>query len=90
VRGTDTGRGPLAAARRTAATAVPLLAGAIRHAERVALAMDARAFGAHRTRTERTISRWRTRDTVFVVAYWLVAAAVFVVVPLVASGAAGA
>jgi hypothetical protein len=32
---------------------VPLLAGAIRHAERVALAMDARAFGAHPDRTER-------------------------------------
>lgn len=82
VRGTDPGRGPIAAIRRTAATAVPLLAGAIRHAERVALAMDARAFGAHPTRTERTISRWRVRDTVFVLVYWVVAAAVFVLVPL--------
>ena len=44
-------------------TAIPLLASAIRHAERVALAMDARAFGAHPTRTERTLSRWRARDT---------------------------
>ncbi|MGX5696812.1 energy-coupling factor transporter transmembrane component T [Agromyces soli] len=83
VRGTDPGRGPIAAIRRTTATAVPLLAGAIRHAERVALAMDARAFGAHPTRTERTLSRWRVRDTVFVIAYWVVAAAMFVVVPIV-------
>lgn len=82
VRGTDPGRGPVAAVRRTVATAVPLLAGAIRHAERVALAMDARAFGAHPTRTERTVSRWRVRDTVFVCAYWLAAAAVFVLIPV--------
>ncbi|SFR83005.1 energy-coupling factor transport system permease protein [Agromyces sp. CF514] len=77
VRGTDAGRGPIAAVRRTIGTAIPLLASAIRHAERVALAMDARAFGAHPTRTERTISRWRVRDTVFVVAFWAVSAAVY-------------
>ncbi len=39
--------------------------------------MDARAFGAHPTRTERTISRWRTRDTAFVLCFWLVSAAIF-------------
>ncbi|GAA1829767.1 energy-coupling factor transporter transmembrane component T family protein [Agromyces salentinus] len=77
VRGTDAGRGPVAAVRRTIATAIPLLASAIRHAERVALAMDARAFGAHATRTERTISRWRVRDTAFVVAFWVVSAAIY-------------
>jgi energy-coupling factor transport system permease protein len=66
VRGVDHGRGPGAWFRRTIGLAIPLLAGAIRHAERVALAMDARAFGAHPTRTERTISRWRVRDSVFV------------------------
>jgi energy-coupling factor transport system permease protein len=49
--------------------AIPLLASGIRHAERVALAMDARAFGAHPTRTERVVSRWRVRDTVFVVLF---------------------
>ena len=54
VRGTDGGRGPFAAVRRAVGYAIPLLASAIRHAERVALAMDARAFGAHPTRTERT------------------------------------
>ncbi|WP_082462407.1 energy-coupling factor transporter transmembrane protein EcfT [Agromyces sp. Leaf222] len=77
VRGTDAGRGPIAAVRRTIGTAIPLLASAIRHAERVALAMDARAFGAHPTRTERTISRWRVRDTVFVIAFWAVSVAIY-------------
>lgn len=77
VRGMDHGRGPIAWFRRTIGLAIPLLASAIRHAERVALAMDARAFGAHATRTERTISRWRARDTVFVVLVWAAAAGVF-------------
>lgn len=77
VRGTDGGRGPVAAVRRTISYAIPLLASAIRHAERVALAMDARAFGAHPTRTERTISRWRTRDTLFVAAFWITAVAIY-------------
>ena len=79
VRGADHGRGPIAALRRATGYAIPLLASAIRHAERVALAMDARAFGAHPTRTERTVSRWRARDTVFVVAFQLVSTAIFVV-----------
>nr|WP_249268500.1 ATP-binding cassette domain-containing protein [Microbacterium sp. JB110] len=56
---------------------VPLLASAIRHAERVALAMDARAFGAFPTRTERHPPRWRVRDTVAVVVGLVVTAAVF-------------
>jgi energy-coupling factor transport system permease protein len=76
-RGTDGGRGPVAAVRRTISYAIPLLASAIRHAERVALAMDARAFGAHPTRTERVISRWRARDTAFVVLFWFASAAIF-------------
>lgn len=77
VRGIDRGRGPVAAVRRTLTLAIPLLASAIRHAERVALAMDARAFGAHPTRTERTLSRWRARDTVFVVLFWCAIVAVY-------------
>lgn len=76
VRGIDTGRGPVAAVRRSISYAIPLLASAIRHAERVALAMDARAFGAHEMRTERILSRWRVRDTVFVAAFWLVSVAI--------------
>ncbi|MRH28208.1 energy-coupling factor transporter transmembrane protein EcfT [Microbacterium sp. SYP-A9085] len=60
-------RGPIAAVGRSVGSVVPLLAGAIRHAERVALAMDARAFGAYPDRTERHPVPFRTRDTVFVI-----------------------
>ena len=67
VRGHHGGRGPFARLARGWGYIVPLLAGAIRHAERVALAMDSRAFGAHPTRTERHLVPWRVRDTVFVV-----------------------
>jgi len=77
VRGAHGGRGPIAAAARWFGYVVPLMAGAIRHAERVALAMDARAFGAHPDRTERYIVPWRVRDTVFIVAFWAVSAALF-------------
>lgn len=77
VRGTR--GGVLAAPARGIGYVVPLLAGAIRHAERVALAMDARAFGAHPDRTERHRVPWRRRDTVFALAFWAISAALFVV-----------
>ena len=79
VRGAHGGRGPFAAVARWFGYVVPLMAGAIRHAERVALAMDSRAFGAHPDRTERHLVPWRGRDTVFVVLFWAVSASVFVV-----------
>ncbi|MFB7891689.1 energy-coupling factor transporter transmembrane component T [Microbacterium sp. NPDC056044] len=78
VRGAHGGRGPFSAIARWFGYVVPLMAGAIRHAERVALAMDARAFGAHPDRTERYLVPWRVRDTVFVLAFWAVSAALFV------------
>ena len=62
---------------RTATSLVPLLASGIRHAERVALAMDSRAFGASPVRTERRILRWRARDTATVALGWLATAALF-------------
>ncbi len=77
VRGAHGGRGPFATLARWSGYAVPLLAGAIRHAERVALAMDARAFGAYPDRTERHLVPWRVRDTVFVLGFWTVSAALF-------------
>jgi energy-coupling factor transport system permease protein len=77
VRGAHAGRGPFAAIARGGGYVVPLLAGAIRHAERVALAMDARAFGAFPTRTERHLVPFRARDVVFVALFWAVSAAVF-------------
>jgi energy-coupling factor transporter ATP-binding protein EcfA2/energy-coupling factor transporter transmembrane protein EcfT len=75
VRGVSAGRGPLAALRRGLGYALPLLAGGLRHAERVALSMDARAFGAAPTRTERYDIPWRARDGWFVALFWLAAAA---------------
>jgi len=59
------------------------MAGAIRHAERVALAMDSRAFGAHPTRTERHLVPWHPRDTAFLVVFTLACAAIFVAGALV-------
>lgn len=79
VRGAHRGRGPVASIRRWISYIVPLLAGAIRHAERVALAMDARAFGAYPTRTERHLVPFRARDVVFIVTFWLASAALLVV-----------
>jgi energy-coupling factor transporter ATP-binding protein EcfA2/energy-coupling factor transporter transmembrane protein EcfT len=75
--GPSAGRGPIARLIRGWGYIVPLLASGIRHAERVALSMDARAFGAHPTRTERHLVPWRTRDTVFTVAVLVASAAVF-------------
>jgi energy-coupling factor transport system permease protein len=72
VRGMDAGRGPIAAVRRWTGRVVPLLAGGIRHAERVALAMDGRGFGYAATRTERHLTPWRARDWVFTIGFWVV------------------
>jgi len=78
VRGMAGGRGPIAATQRTLGYVVPLLAGAIRHAERVAMAMDSRAFGAYRTRTERHLIPFRARDWVFIVAFITASLAILV------------
>jgi energy-coupling factor transporter transmembrane protein EcfT len=51
VRGIDEGRGLRGTWRRIRRYSIPLLAGAVRKAGRVALAMDARAFGAYDDRT---------------------------------------
>ena len=77
VRGAHGGRGPFAAIARWSGYIVPLLAGAIRHAERVALAMDARGFGAYPDRTERHLVPFRARDVVFVVLFLAASAAIF-------------
>ncbi|MDQ0614210.1 energy-coupling factor transporter ATP-binding protein EcfA2/energy-coupling factor transporter transmembrane protein EcfT [Microbacterium sp. W4I4] len=71
------GRDPISRLVRGWGYIVPLLASGIRHAERVALSMDSRAFGAHPTRTERHISPFRTRDMVFIVAVIAASAAIF-------------
>jgi energy-coupling factor transport system permease protein len=81
VRGVAGGLGPFAGIRRSLGYVVPLLAGAIRHAERVSFAMDSRAFGAHPTRTERHLMPLRIRDAVFVGVFWFVGAALLVLAP---------
>lgn len=77
VRGSHGGRGPFARIARGWGYIVPLLAGAIRHAERVALAMDARAFGAHPTRTERHVVPFRVRDWIFIALFIAASAVIF-------------
>ncbi|WP_458040289.1 MULTISPECIES: energy-coupling factor transporter transmembrane component T [Bacteria] len=81
VRGASHGRGPIAAVRRRIGYVVPLLAGAIRHAERVALSMDSRAFGALPHRTERYRIPFRARDVAFIALFWIATAAIFLALP---------
>ncbi|MFC7788269.1 energy-coupling factor transporter ATPase [Microbacterium sp. MAHUQ-60] len=71
------GRGPVSRLVRGWGYIVPLLASGIRHAERVALSMDARAFGAHPARTERHVTPFRRRDVVFLVVVLVASGAVF-------------
>ncbi|TMR24789.1 energy-coupling factor transporter transmembrane protein EcfT [Nonomuraea turkmeniaca] len=77
VRGVTGGR-----VRRTGRMLIPLQASAIRHAERVSLAMDARAFGAHPTRTERHRLRFGRAEVWFVTACWAVSVLLAVAVAL--------
>jgi energy-coupling factor transport system permease protein len=79
-RGVTGARGPAAGIRRRVMRVVPVLAGGIRHAERVALAMDSRAFGAYPTRTERYESRFRGGDIVFACLMWAATAAIVIAV----------
>ncbi|MFT4298827.1 MAG: energy-coupling factor transporter transmembrane component T [Aeromicrobium sp.] len=76
VRGTTPGRW-----RSSAAMLVPLAASHVRHAERVALAMDARRFAEAHQRTERVQERWRVHDTVLVLLAWAATLAVLTLLP---------
>jgi energy-coupling factor transport system permease protein len=53
---------------------VPLLTGGMRHAERLALAMDARGFGAASTRTCYVVPALTRKDAVFLVSVLVIAA----------------
>nr|WP_051281442.1 ATP-binding cassette domain-containing protein [Actinomyces slackii] len=78
LRGIGRRWGPAAPVLRWAGSIVPLMIIAIRHAERVALSMDSRAFGAHRRRTELRDEPWRLIDWAVVACVWAVAAWVWV------------
>lgn len=77
VRGVPEGGGALSAPRRLLGYAIPLLASGIRRAQQVAVAMDARALGAHPRRTFYRHVRFSGSDLAFLLAY-----AVFAVVVL--------
>jgi energy-coupling factor transport system permease protein len=70
LRGVGRRRGPLSWLREQARLSLPLLANAIRRAERVALAMDARGFSGRRSRTHFRRIPFGAADV------WLVIAAV--------------
>ena len=74
LRGVGDRWGPLAPVVRWIGSILPLMILAIQHAERVALSMDSRAFGAHRRRTELTDEPWRARDWGVVVLTWALVA----------------
>ena len=74
LRGVGGRWGPLAPVVRWIGSILPLMILAIQHAERVALSMDSRAFGAHRRRTEMTDEPWRARDWGVVVLTWALVA----------------
>lgn len=76
VRGVTTRKGLAAEGERIRRAFLPLFAGAIRTAERKALAMDARAFGAFATRTYYRRLTWKRGDWLFLLLYWLVCALV--------------
>ncbi|HZS90770.1 MAG TPA: energy-coupling factor transporter transmembrane component T [Chloroflexota bacterium] len=62
LRGQGRQRGPLAALRERVDLLVPLLVGAIRRAERVAVAMDSRGFAARRPRTHYRLTPFEAAD----------------------------
>jgi energy-coupling factor transport system permease protein len=59
--------------------AIPLLSTAIRKAERTALAMDSRAFGAFENRTYYRIYKFTRRDFLFISSIWLLGIAIVLI-----------
>jgi len=83
-RGVDAGRNPIAGVRLFGGLIFALLVLAIRRGVRLAMAMDARGFGAHRERTFARPSVLRRTDWAF-----LAATAVLAVAAVAASVASG-
>jgi energy-coupling factor transport system permease protein len=74
-RGVDAGRSPLAALRLFGGTLMALLVGAIRRGSRMALAMEARGFGALSCRSVARPQRMRAEDWGWIVGATLLAGA---------------
>lgn len=72
VRGISDKGGLRAQYDRAQRYAIPLLATAIRQAERTALAMDGRAFGAFETRTYYRHFSFQRHDIIFISGFWLI------------------
>jgi energy-coupling factor transport system permease protein len=72
-RGVEAGRSPIAAVRLFAGQLLALLVGAVRRGSRMALAMEARGFGALPCRTSARIQRMRAGDWAWIGAAMLVA-----------------
>jgi energy-coupling factor transport system permease protein len=83
-RGLDAGRSPIAGVRLFAGQLLALLVGAIRRGTRMALAMEARGFGARSCRTVARVHRMRPGDWA-----WVAAAAALAAMAIGASVAAG-
>ena len=79
VRGVTDHRGVRAELEKTRRAFFPLFASAMRHAERKALAMDARAFGAYPTRTYYRRLSLKRDDWLFLPLYWLVCAVIIAI-----------
>jgi energy-coupling factor transport system permease protein len=79
VRGISDKGGLRAQYERVRRYAVPLLATAIRKAERTALAMDGRAFGAFDERTYYRHMAFAARDWWFIVCFWIVSLALILI-----------
>jgi len=77
VRGAGGRSGLLGSLRALRRDAVPLLAGAIRRSERMAVAMDSRAFGAYPTRTYHKQLHVTERDWLFLGGLLVVSVVIF-------------
>lgn len=88
-RGVGSGRGPIAAVTRIFGQIFALLVSSLRRGNTLAIAMEARAFGASRQRTYARQAFWRPRDTWFVAVCGVIGAAIVTASVLCGSGVAG-
>jgi energy-coupling factor transport system permease protein len=88
-RGVGSGRGPIAAVTRTFGQVFALLVSSLRRGNSLAIAMDARAFGAPVQRTYARQAHWRAGDTWFVVSATIIGAAVVAASVMFGSGVSG-